>query len=95
MAVKIRLTRIGTTHSPVYRIVAVDARAKRDGACIENLGTYNPLKHTLDQWHKDRIAHWLSQGAQMTDAVRRLEKMLKKGTLTLVKHKTEKEEAKA
>ena len=81
MAVKIRFSRIGKTHSPVYRIVAVDERAKRDGKFIENLGTYNPLNHTLEQWHAERIDYWVSQGAQKTDAVKRLESMLKKGKL--------------
>ena len=81
MAVKIRFSRIGKTHAPIYRIVAVDGRAKRDGKCIENLGTYNPMNHTLEQWHADRIEYWVSQGAQKTDAVKRIEMMLKKGTI--------------
>ncbi|MEX0672127.1 MAG: 30S ribosomal protein S16 [Candidatus Babeliales bacterium] len=81
MAVKIRLSRIGKIHSPIYRIVAIDERAKRDGACLENLGTYNPKRHTLEQWHTERIEHWVSQGAQKTDAVKRIEKMLKKGEI--------------
>jgi small subunit ribosomal protein S16 len=86
MAVKIRLSRIGKTHSPVYRIVAVDSRSKRDGKFIENLGTYDPLKHTLPQWHEERIAYWKGQGAQVSEAVTRLEKMLKKGTLTKIEY---------
>lgn len=81
MAVKIRFSRIGKTHTPVYRIVAVDERKKRDGKFIENLGTYNPLNHMLEQWHADRIEYWVSQGAQKTDAVKRIEAMLKKGTI--------------
>ncbi len=84
MSVKIRFSRIGTTHSPVYRIVAVDSREKRDsGNVLENLGTYNPLSHKLEQWHTDRIAHWVSVGAQKSEAVLRLEKMVKKGSLKL------------
>jgi small subunit ribosomal protein S16 len=79
MAVKIRFSRIGKAHAPIYRIVAVDERAKRDGKFIENLGTYNPLNHILEQWHADRIEYWVSQGAQKTDAVKRLEAMVKKG----------------
>ena len=51
MAVKIRLARLGTTNAPVFRIVAIDSRRKRDGACLENLGTYDPISHKLIQFH--------------------------------------------
>lgn len=74
MAVKIRLSRLGKRNAPQYRIVAVDERKKRDGAYLENLGTYDPLTHELIQFHEDRIKHWVSQGAIMTDSVRRLAK---------------------
>lgn len=74
MAVKIRLSRIGKKHAPFYRIVAVDERRKRDGASLEVLGTYNPLKGEMVQFHEERIAFWLSQGAIATDAVKRLQK---------------------
>lgn len=74
MAVKIRFARKGTTHAPVYRIVAIDERKKREGRALENLGTYNPLKHEVVQFHKDRIDAWVAQGAVMTDAVKRLYK---------------------
>lgn len=78
MAVKIRFTRIGKKHAPVYRIVAIDSRKKRDGEYLENLGTYNPLTKDIVQWHGDRIAHWVSQGAIVTDAVKRLQKIKNK-----------------
>lgn len=78
MAVKIRLSRIGKKNAPQYRIVAVDSRRKRDGAFLENLGTYNPITHELVQFHEDRINHWVSQGAIMTDSVRRLTKEYKR-----------------
>lgn len=78
MAVKIRLSRIGTKNAPIYRIVAVDSRKKRDGACLENLGTYNPLKKELVQFHADRVDHWLSQGAQISSTVLRLKKLHQK-----------------
>ena len=55
MAVKIRFSRIGKKNRPYWRIVALDSRDKRDGACIENLGTYDPVKHEVIQIHKDRI----------------------------------------
>ncbi len=78
MAVKIRFTRVGKKHAPVYRIVAIDSRKKRDGEYLENLGTYNPMTKEIVQWHADRIAHWISQGAIVTDAVKRLHKIKNK-----------------
>jgi small subunit ribosomal protein S16 len=77
MAVKIRFARIGKKHAPIYRIVAIDSRRKRDGMCLENLGTYNPKTKELIQFHDDRVAHWLSLGAQPTEAVARLIKIRK------------------
>jgi small subunit ribosomal protein S16 len=74
MAVKIRLSRVGKKAAPFYRIVAVDERRKRDGASLEVLGTYNPLKGELVQFDQERISYWLSQGAIATDAVKRLQK---------------------
>lgn len=62
---KIRLSRIGTKKKPFYRVVAVDERAKRTGAYIELLGTYNPLTEPKDiKLKKDRIDYWIKQGAQ-------------------------------
>ncbi len=78
MAVKIRLSRIGKKNAPHYRIVAVDERRKRDGAFIEDLGTYNPKNHPLVQFRPDRIEDWVSKGAIMTDTVRRLQKKYKR-----------------
>ncbi len=78
MSVKIRLSRIGKKNSPVYRIVATDSRKKRDGACIENLGTYNPINHKFEQFHTERISYWISQGAVVSDAVKKLQKNYQK-----------------
>ena len=74
MAVVIRFSRIGRKNRPFWRIVAVDSRAKRDGACIENLGTYDPIKHVAVQLHTERINEWVSKGAQCSDAVIKLMK---------------------
>jgi small subunit ribosomal protein S16 len=76
--VKIRLTRMGRTHAPIYRIVAVDSRKKRDGEALEILGTYNPGTQELVQFHADRIDHWVSLGAQVTDTVKKLQRQHKK-----------------
>ena len=75
MAVKIRLARIGRTHAPVYRIVAIDSQKKRDGKFLENLGTYNPLTKEIVQFHEDRIAYWVSVGAIVVDSVKKLQKI--------------------
>jgi small subunit ribosomal protein S16 len=73
MAVKLRLTRVGKTKQPQYRIVAADARSPRDGRFIEILGHYNPRTEpsTLSV-DNDKAVKWLSQGAQPTDRVRKL-----------------------
>lgn len=57
--------RIGARKKPFYRVVVVDERAKRTGAYVELLGTYNPLTEPKDiKLKKDRIDHWIKQGAQ-------------------------------
>src|SRR3989344_4475992 len=63
--IKIRLMRIGAKKKPFYRVVVVDERAKRTGAYIELLGTYNPLTEPKEiKLKQDRIDHWIKQGAQ-------------------------------
>jgi len=55
---------------PYYRLVVVDSRKRRDGRCIENVGTYNPLpRETEVTLREDRILHWLGQGAQLSGTV--------------------------
>jgi len=70
MSVKIRMKRVGTKNTPVYRIVVADGRSPRDGKFIEELGTYQPLNsgnnYTLDL---DRAKYWLGKGAQPSDTV--------------------------
>lgn len=69
--VKIRLKRNGSKYNPVYKLVAADARAPRDGKFIEVLGWYNPQNKEL-KIEKDLTLKWLGQGAQPTNVVRRL-----------------------
>lgn len=73
MAVVIRMSRGGRTNLPFYRIVVADSRFPRDGRYIERVGTYNPLLKTGDENRitlvKDRIEHWLKQGAQPSERV--------------------------
>ena len=70
MSVKIRMKRVGTKNTPVYRIVVADSRSPRDGKCIEEIGSYQPLKPGDNFTIKlDRANYWLSQGAQASDTV--------------------------
>ena len=71
--VKIRLRRMGSKKAPYYRIVVADSRSPRDGRCIEEIGTYNPLTEpaaiTVDV---EKAQTWIKNGAQPTDTVRGL-----------------------
>ena len=70
MAVKIRLKRIGKKRAPHYRIVVMDARTKRDGRAIEEIGKYNPkAEPSFIHVESDRAQYWLGVGAQPTEAV--------------------------
>ena len=71
--VKIRLRRMGAKKAPYYRVVVADSRSPRDGRCIEEIGTYNPLTNpvtlTVDA---EKVQTWIKNGAQPTDTVRGL-----------------------
>lgn len=70
MAVKIRMTRTGSINEPSYRIVATDSRSPRDGSYIESLGWYDPKIKGVNYLLKmDRIDHWKSKGAIVSDTV--------------------------
>ena len=70
MAVKIRMKRVGMKNTPAYRIVVADARSPRDGKCIEEIGTYQPLKQGENFTIKlERATYWLSKGAQPSNTV--------------------------
>lgn len=73
MAVKIKLKRMGKIHAPYYRIVVSDARTKRDGRAIEEIGKYHPKSEpSFIEVSSERAQYWLSVGAQPTGPVRRL-----------------------
>jgi small subunit ribosomal protein S16 len=95
MAVKIRFARIGKKHAPVYKIVAIDSRRKRDGMFLEDLGTYNPKTKQIVQFHDDRVAHWISVGAIPTDSVARLIAIRQKNAVKTVSQEAAKTEKKA
>ena len=73
MAVKLRLTRVGSKKNPIYRVVAADSRSPRDGKFLETIGTWDPRagegKLVLD---RVRYAHWLKLGARPSELVGKL-----------------------
>jgi small subunit ribosomal protein S16 len=73
MAVKIRLTRIGSKKNPIYRVVVADSRSPRDGRFIEIVGRYNPqTEPSLIELDEAKVKNWLAKGAQPTEPVSRL-----------------------
>ena len=73
MAVKIRLRRMGQKKAPFYRIVVADSRCKRDGRCIEEIGTYDPnLEPSAVTVDEEAAKKWLAAGAQPTDVVAKI-----------------------
>lgn len=73
MAVRIRLKRMGKIHAPVYRVVVVDSRKKRDGRVIEEVGLYDPTPNpSTIKIESERVQYWLGVGAQPSDQVRNL-----------------------
>lgn len=75
----IRLMRTGAKKRPSYRIVVKEKQSKRDGAYLENLGTYNPTRQPAEiKLKSDRVRYWIEKGAQPTDTVRQLIKQAAK-----------------
>jgi small subunit ribosomal protein S16 len=73
MAVRIRLTRVGATKQPSYRVVVADARSARDSRAIETLGHYNPRTEPIEfSVDADKAKAWLAKGAQPSETVVRL-----------------------
>jgi small subunit ribosomal protein S16 len=73
MSVRIRLTRVGATKQPTYRLVVADSRSARDGRAIDTIGHYNPRTEPVELVVDEAKAKdWMSKGAQPSDTVRRL-----------------------
>ena len=73
MAVRIRLTRVGATKQPSYRLVVADSRSARDGRAIDTIGHYNPRTDPIElNVDEAKAKDWLAKGAQPSDTVRRL-----------------------
>jgi small subunit ribosomal protein S16 len=73
MAVRIRLTRVGATKQPTYRVVVADARSARDSRAIETIGHYNPRTEPIElNIDAEKAKAWMAKGAQPSDTVERL-----------------------
>lgn len=94
MALKIRLRQQGRNNRPFYRLVVADVRSPRDGKYVEALGWYNPLESTAERLfsaNAERLQHWISMGAEVSENVQAL---LKKSQPAVLKASTEREVAK-
>jgi len=79
--VKIRLRRMGAKKNPYYRIVVADSLAPRDGRCIEEIGSYDPLTEPITlKVDSERAQYWIKNGAQPTETVKALLKKAIKAT---------------
>ena len=73
MAVRMRLTRVGSKKNPIYRVVVADSRSPRDGKFIDIVGRYNPQTDpSLIKLDEAKVQDWLGKGAQPSESVRRL-----------------------
>jgi small subunit ribosomal protein S16 len=73
MAVRMRLTRVGSKKNPIYRVVVADSRSPRDGKFIEIVGRYNPqTEPSLIEFDESKVKDWLAKGATPSDTVQRL-----------------------
>jgi small subunit ribosomal protein S16 len=73
MAVRIRLTRVGATKQPTYRVVVADSRSARDSRAIDTIGHYNPRTEPIElNVDAEKAKAWLAKGAQPSDTVVRL-----------------------
>lgn len=73
--IRIRLSRVGRKHLPVYRVAVYESTTRRDGPFVENLGQYDPRSESpKDKFHlnEDRLKYWLQKGARPTPALQRL-----------------------
>jgi len=90
VAVKIRLKRIGAKSNPIYRIVAIDSRKRRDSRPIEVLGYYNPFRESETQIKKEAVDLWIKKGASVSRTVNGIiNKAVKKIDSSLEEHADE------
>jgi small subunit ribosomal protein S16 len=73
MAVRMRLTRVGSKKNPIYRVVVADSRSPRDGKFIDIVGRYNPQHEpSLIEFDEAKVKDWLSKGVRPSQPVSRL-----------------------
>ena len=73
MAVRMRLTRVGSKKNPIFRVVVADSRSPRDGKFLDIVGQYNPQPNpSLIEFNEDKVKDWLGRGAKPSEAVGRL-----------------------
>lgn len=73
MAVKLRLTRMGSKKRPFYRVVVANSASRRDGRPLDYLGYYNPMANPAKvEIDREKVRKWLDLGAEPTDTVRSL-----------------------
>lgn len=89
MAVKVRLRGQGATNRVMYRVVVADSRSRLHGEYIECVGTFNPFakEESRVQIKPDRIQHWITNGAQLTDTVENLVKKVSPETIQMLQEK--------
>lgn len=69
----IRLARMGARKQPYYRVIVIDKNSARNGRAVEIVGTYNPRTNPASvELKRDRIEHWVKNGAQLSDRVEKL-----------------------
>src|SRR6188768_2015410 len=84
---------MGKIRAPFYRVVIMDSRTKRDGRAIEEIGKYHPTEEpSLIEIDMERAHYWLAQGAQPTEAVAALLKVVDGGNLKTKEPKTPKKD---
>ncbi|PHV10342.1 30S ribosomal protein S16 [Chitinimonas sp. BJB300] len=77
--VVIRLARGGAKNRPFFNVIVADKRCRRDGRFIERIGFYNPVAKDGEEGVRiaaDRLNHWIANGAQLADSVKKLVKNL-------------------
>ncbi len=77
MALRIRLSRYGRKHHPIYRLVVADAKAPRDGKVVDVIATYDPVNKRLIEVKEEKLKEWLQKGAELTDRAKAILKNAK------------------
>ncbi|OGK31410.1 30S ribosomal protein S16 [Candidatus Roizmanbacteria bacterium RIFCSPLOWO2_01_FULL_42_14] len=73
MALRIKITRIGRTNNPKYRVIVAEAKSKRDGKYIDKIGFYDPIPDPyILNIDKEKLAYWVKNGATFTKGTQRL-----------------------